>query len=502
LSKMSHELRTPLNSILALSRLLLDRTDGDLVAEQEKQVTFIRQAAGDLSALVNDLLDLAKIEAGKISVKPRECTVEEIFSGLRGMLKPLLANKALELVFEPPEDIPPLFTDDGKVAQILRNFLSNALKFTERGEIRVSARLGDDGQTVLFAVADTGVGISPEDQERIFDEYTQVETAQHGKPKGTGLGLPISRKLAEILGGRVGVQQSRLGVGSTFTLTIPVRYASPKAGDEHVVALTPNDITRHPVLVVEDDAATLLVYEKHLGSFGFEVIPALSIRAARQALQRMKPAAIVLDVLMPNENEDGWTFLAEVKAHAATRDIPIVVVSVLEERDKGMSLGAADYCVKPVEREWLLGKLRDLVRREPLEKILIIDDEDVARYILKSHLVDTRYTILEAADGAAGLRLAEAEQPGVILLDLIMPGMNGVEVLQRLKANPATRAIPVIIITSKALDEAERRFLSQQTLALLSKEASSREDTIEAVGEALRKAAELHGKKERTDHEG
>ncbi len=255
LSGMSHEFRTPLNSILALSRLLLDRADGDLTAEQEKQVTFIHQAAEGLSALVNDLLDLAKIEAGKIDVMPRGCTVEEIFGALRGMFKPLLANKALELVFESPEDIPPLFTDHGKVVQILRNFLSNALKFTERGEIRVSARLGDDGQTVLFAVADTGIGIAPEDQERIFDEYTQVETAQHGKPKGTGLGLPISRKLAEILGGRAGVQ-SRSGEGATFTVTIPMRYASPKAGDEHVVALTPSDINRHPVLVVEDDAAT------------------------------------------------------------------------------------------------------------------------------------------------------------------------------------------------------------------------------------------------------
>jgi len=499
LSNMSHEFRTPLNSIRALSRLLLDRADGDLTAEQEKQVTFIRQAADDFTALINDLLDLAKIESGKIDVRPRECTVEEIFSGLRGMFKPLLANKAPELVFEPPEDIPPLFTDYGKVVQILRNFLSNAIKFNERGEIRVSARPGDDGQTVLFAVADTGIGIAPEDQERIFDEYTQVETAQHGKAKGTGLGLPISRKLAEMLGGRVGVQSSP-GAGSTFTAAIPVRYAPPMAGDEHVAALTPGDITRHPVLVVEDDAATQLVYEKYLGS-EFEVFPAQSIRAARQALQSMKPAAIVLDILMPAEDEDGWTFLTEVKAHAATRDIPVIVISVLEDRDKGMSLGAEDYCVKPFEREWLLGKLHDLTRREPLEKVLIIDDEDGARYILKSHLAGTRYTVLEAADGAAGLRLAETEQPGVIFLDLIMPGMNGFEVLQRLKANPAARAIPVIISTSKALDEAERRSLNQQTLAVLSKEATSREDAIAAVREALRRAAELHGIKERSDHE-
>ena len=223
LSHISHELRTPLNSILALSRLLLDRASGELNAEQEKQVTFISRAAKDLDALVGGLLDLAKIEAGKIDVRPRECRVEEIFSGLRGMFKPLMADTAIELVFEPAGGIPPLFTDDGKVVQILRNLLTNALKFTERGVVRVSARLGEDGETVLFSVADSGVGIRSEDQERIFDEYAQVETPQGGRPKGTGLGLPISRKLAELLGGNVGVT-SVPGEGSTFTAAIPVRY--------------------------------------------------------------------------------------------------------------------------------------------------------------------------------------------------------------------------------------------------------------------------------------
>ncbi len=499
LSNMSHEFRTPLNSILALSRLLLDRTDGDLTLEQEKQVTFIHQAADAFSAQINDLLDLAKIEANKVNVKPREFMAEEIFSGLRGILKPLLADKSIELVFESMASLPPLFTDDAKLVQILRNFLSNAIKFTHQGEIRVSARPGDDGQTVLFSVADTGIGIAPEDHERIFDEYTQVETAQQGKPKGTGLGLPISRKLAELLGGHVTVQ-SRPGEGATFTITIPVRYAPAK--DEQVAALAPGDITRHPVLVVEDDAATQLVYQSYLKDSGFKVFPAQSIREARQTLQRMKPTAIVLDILMPDENEDGWSFLTEIKANPATRDIPVIVASLLEEQDKGLSLGAEDYCVKPIERNWLLGKLSDLARRAPLKKILIIDDEEVARYILKGHLAGTGYTSLEASDGTADLILAEAEQPDVIFLDLTMPGMDGFEVLQRLKANPATRAIPVIISTSKTLDETERRFLNQQALAVLSKAAPNREKALEAVQEALCKITELYRqKKEGANHE-
>jgi signal transduction histidine kinase/CheY-like chemotaxis protein len=496
LSNMSHEFRTPLNSTLALSRLLLDRVDGDLNAEQEKQVVFIRKAAEDLSALVSDLLDLAKIQAGRVEVRPDECMAEEIFSGLRGMLKPLLANKALELVFEPPEGVPPLFTDEGKVTQILRNFLSNAFKFTERGEIRVSARLSDDGRAVLFAVADTGIGIPPEDQHRIFDEYAQVETAQLGKPKGAGLGLAISRRLAELLGGRV-LLESRPGVGSTFTAAIPLRYAPAEA--EPAAALTP-DITRYSVLVVEDDAATQLLYEKYLQGSGFQVFPAHSIRSARQVMERVKPMAIVLDFLMPSETEDGWTFLTEIKRNDATREIPVIAVTVLEERDKGLALGVEDYCVKPVERKWLLDKLRNLTRRMPHEKVLIIDDEEVARYLFKGRLADTRYAVLEAADGAQGLRLAEAEQPSVIFLDLMMPGMSGFEVLQRLKDNRATRDIPVIICTAKVLDEADRRTLNQHVLAVLSKETRSLKAAVQTVHEALRQAAELHERKERNKY--
>jgi len=222
LSHMSHEFRTPLNSILAISRLLLERTDGELTPEQEKQVGFVRKAAQDLSALVADLLDLARIESGTLGVDARPCSAAEIFSGLRGMFKPL-ASAQVALVIEEPQGIPPLYTDESKVSQILRNFLANALKFTQRGEIRVSARLSADGGAAVFSVADSGIGIAPEDQARIFQEYFQVQGAQGGKAKGTGLGLAICRRLAQLLGGEVSVE-SRPGAGSTFSARIPLRY--------------------------------------------------------------------------------------------------------------------------------------------------------------------------------------------------------------------------------------------------------------------------------------
>src|SRR6266508_1980174 len=227
LSNMSHEFRTPLNSIIALSQLLLNRSDGELTEEQEKQVSFIRKGAGALLEMVSDLLDLAKIEAGKVEVHPAEFTVENLFSALRGVFRPMLTNKAVDLIFHEAGEIPPLSTDEGKVAQILRNFISNALKFTERGEVRVNARYNDDegSGTVTFTVSDTGVGIPPKDQEKIFEEFTQLENPAQSQFKGTGLGLPLCRKLAELLGGRIDLE-SRLGVGSKCSLTLPARYVT------------------------------------------------------------------------------------------------------------------------------------------------------------------------------------------------------------------------------------------------------------------------------------
>jgi len=220
LSNMSHEFRTPINSITALSQILLDRTDGELTGEQDKQVNFIGKAAKDLSELVNDLLDLAKIEAGKVVVRPDQFAISNLFSALRGMMKPLVVNPSVALVFEGPTDVPMIFTDEGKISQILSNFISNALKFTEQGEIRVSAGLDEGGTSVVFSVADTGMGIAAEDQERIFQKFSQMEGPIQKKVKGTGLGLPLSRKLAELLGGSVTVR-SQPGTGSTFLAIIP-----------------------------------------------------------------------------------------------------------------------------------------------------------------------------------------------------------------------------------------------------------------------------------------
>jgi signal transduction histidine kinase/CheY-like chemotaxis protein len=492
LSDMSHEFRTPLNSITGLARLLLDRTDGELTPEQEKQVSFIRRSANDLTELVNDLLDLAKVEAGKAAVRATAFDVATLFGALRGMLRPLLAqNSAISLVFDDPVNIPTLDTDESKVSQILRNFISNALKFTERGEVRVSAALGDD-DTIVFAVADTGIGIAREDQERIFEEFTQVEGPRQKQFKGSGLGLPLVKKLTGLLGGRVQLR-SELGVGSTFSVLLPRVYQGPKE-----VAFVPEvtvqvDPARRPVLVVEDNRETLFIYEKYLKGTGFQVVPARTLRAARGALAQFRPTAVILDVLL--EGENSWELLAELKQAEATRDIPVLVVTIVENESKALALGADAFCPKPLDRAWLLDKLRARVQEETPKKVLLIDDDEASLYLLKNLLASLCLDLIEATTGREGLRRAQQEQPQAIFLDLDLPDGSGFEVLASLRGDAATRAIPVLVNTARRLEEDDhRRLTAAGVVAVLSKERPSREAALAQLVEALRKAGlALHG---------
>jgi signal transduction histidine kinase/CheY-like chemotaxis protein len=363
LANMTHEFLTPLNSILALTRLLLERVDGDLSEEQEKQVTFIRQATQDLSELVTDLLDIAKVEAGKVTVRPTSFSVDDLFGTLRGLMRPLQTNDAVVLVFESGDSGVRLYTDEAKISQILRNYVSNALKFTEHGEVRVGARGMGDG-TILFEVVDTGIGIAPADQERLFHEFGQVPNRLQAKVRGTGLGLSLSKRLAELLGGSVGVR-SAAGAGSTFWVRVPM--TAP----------------------------------------GFEL-------------------------------EEGPPSKA-----ASLREAPIA---------------------------------------------LVVDDEQTARYLLRRTLTSIGCTVIEAANGEGGLRRALGDHPDVIFLDLRMPDMLGTEVLARLKRNPETATIPVIIATSQLIAAPERERLEAHAAAVLGKGRLGDDDGEDQIRQALRAA--------------
>jgi CheY-like chemotaxis protein/two-component sensor histidine kinase len=465
LSNMSHEFRTPLNSILALSRLLADHTDGELTFEQDKQVAFIRRAAEDLSELVNDLLDLAKVEAGKIVIRPAEFEVTNLLSALRGMLRPLLLNEHVNLIVQEPEGLPTLLSDEAKISQILRNFISNALKFTERGEVRVSAGLTEDGTRIVFAVADTGIGIAPEDQQRIFQEFAQVENPIQKRVRGTGLGLPLSKKLAELLGGTIYLE-SQPGVGSTFYLNLPLGYFEPKSpyATPESEVLNPSRI---PVLVIEDNPQDILLYERFLAESDYQLLVAENPRRARDLLKSAQPQVIVLDVML--QQEAMWGFLAELKTDAATKHIPVLVVSTQDDRQKGVGLGADGYAVKPIERIWLLERLAALVHRQHYPTILLIEDEEAYRYVLRRYLSNAPYEIAEAANASEGLRLARQLRPQLILLDLQLPDFSGAELLSLLRTDELTRDIPVVVVTSKRLEMHEYEPLRHQTLAILTK---------------------------------
>jgi signal transduction histidine kinase/CheY-like chemotaxis protein len=482
LSNMSHELRTPLNSILALSRLLLDRTDGDLTEEQAKQVTFIRNNAQDLSELVNDLLDLGKVEAGRTTVTPNDMDVQNLFGGLRGMFRPLQTNPLVNLVFEESSDIPVIFTDEGKVSQILRNFISNALKFTEEGEVRVSAAYDDEAGEITFEVRDTGIGIAPEDQERIFEEFGQIDSPIQRKVKGTGLGLPLSKRLVHLLGGRIAVT-SAPGAGSTFSLTLPAAYAGTL---ESADARYQPDVTRRSVVVLDADWNTALLYEKYLKGTGFQVLPARTLAEARRRIEETRPVAAVIDVQAPGG--EPWELLVHLKRNEAARGIRIFAIAPPEQRQRATALGADDVFTKPVDRKRLLEAVRGAAAGRDEPYVLIVDDDAVSRYLLRELLTDTRYRILEAASGEEGLQIASERIPRIILLDLVMPGMSGSEVLDALSANDATRAIPVIIVTSKALEADERAALSQRAVAILSKDTPSRQEAVARMREALTNA--------------
>ena len=476
LSNMSHEFRTPLNSMRALCRLLLTHADGPLAPEQETQVKFIAKAADDLTELVNDLLDLAKIEAGKTEVRPVRFEVAELFSALRGMLRPLLVTDTVDLVFEEPHSLPAMHTDESKVSQILRNFVSNALKFTERGSVAVRARLTEDAQCVVFCVTDTGIGIASEDQAAIFEEFVQVANPLQRKVKGTGLGLPLCRQLAGLVGGEVGVE-SRPAEGSTFWARIPVRYRAETAAGLAELE-TPEPPEQGPwVLVIEDEEASRMLIDKYLKGTRFHPVAVSTLAAAREILKSHRPDAVLLDILLPGEEQQTWRWLSEAKS----RDdpLPVIVLTQSDDPRKALSLGADAYFAKPVAREELLAALGRLTLSGADRVALIIDDDDASRYVIRRSL-RRPMRFEEARDGQSGIAAASRVRPDVIFLDLAMPGMRGEDVLDHLKADPATAEIPVVVVTSLEIDAPLRERL-KDACAILHK----RELSVESLARAM-----------------
>jgi signal transduction histidine kinase/DNA-binding response OmpR family regulator len=473
ISNMTHEFRTPVNSILALTGLLAERLH--LPADSKDEVFYIRKSAQQLSELVDDLLDIAKVEAGKIEVRPAPFEVPALFGALRGMLRPLLVNQALTLTFDVQPDLPPMFSDENKVSQILRNFISNALKYTERGEIIVSARATPKRDAIEFAVADTGIGIPEADIDRVFEEFVQIDNPLQRRSKGTGLGLPLSKRLTELLGGTISVK-SILGVGSTFSVAIPIVHR-----DAMQTPVTPIQPGRTGVLIVEDSDEDLLLYERALTSTRFQAIPARSVPAALAALDVVKPAAIVLDIHV--HGNDIWDFLARLKREDATARIPIIVASTIDDKQKGFALGADAYGVKPLDRGWLLETLEGLCPSGTAVRVLSVDDEEAARFIIREMLNDRHFEIIEAGSGQEALLRLDESRPDVVLLDLRLTDMTGFDVYERLRRTSAGAKVPVVMVTSQRLTENDRRRIGD--IAVIPKDKLTRDALVSAIHAAV-----------------
>jgi len=465
LSNVSHEFRTPLNSIISLARMLMDKMDGDLTREQEKQVQYIESSARDLQEMVNDLLDLAKVEAGKIRIRTKVFEVQDLFSALKGMLKPLLAdNTAVELNFDEPIGIAPLRTDEGKVSQIVRNLISNALKFTPDGRVTVCAKPAPNNR-VIFEVADTGIGIPPEYHETIFQEFSQVENPLQERHRGTGLGLPLCRNLALLLGGRLWLE-SELGKGSKFFVEIPMVYVGEAAQTEGADLLPSPEFHRTPVLIVEDNPETASLFESYLRNSEFQPIIANDLQQAEAWMARHTPAVLLSDIYFGEDT--AWEFIRQVRRNLP--HLPLILTSAYDLGQRALAEGANLFLLKPVEQDQILQELRRLTSQTGTRRLLLVDDNEVSRYILRELLDRPWLDLSEAKNGTEALALIRGNAPHAVILDLLMPDMSGMEVLRTLRSRSETETLPVLIYTSKVLTEDERSQIEALRAKIVRKE--------------------------------
>jgi signal transduction histidine kinase/CheY-like chemotaxis protein len=484
LANMSHELRTPMNAIIGFTRLVLRKAADVLPAKQQENLGKVEMSANQLLRLINDILDLSKIEAGKMSVSIMPFNLPSLVDACFATVEPMVKKEGVRMVKELPQDLPELVTDQDKLKQIVINLLSNALKFTEEGEVKLSAALEDSN--LKIAVSDTGIGIPSDALKYIFDEFRQVDGSSTRKHGGTGLGLSITKKLVHLLGGTIDVSSVE-GEGSTFTVTLPLgrREEVP----EEAVRLdleTPSRAQmkgKKVVLAIDDDPNVLILLRENLEEEGYYVVGALSGEEGVRKAKEIQPLAITLDILMPHK--DGWEVLNGLKADPATRDIPIIVLSIIDNRELGFSLGASDYLVKPIEKGTILAALQRATR-VATNHVLVVDDEPAAVDLITQLLQEEGYQVRGVYSGEEALRSLEAEVPDIILLDLLMPGMDGFEVIQRLKANQDWKDIPIVVVTAKDLTESDWEFLRQRVNKIIRKSGLDQQTLVGEIQGLLR----------------
>jgi PAS domain S-box-containing protein len=478
LANMSHELRTPLNSIIGFARVILKGIDGPITELQQQDLTAIFNSGQHLLGLINDILDLSRIEAGKMELTFDDVNIGDLITSVMSTAVGLVKDKSIQLKADLAPDLPLVRADAMRIRQVLINFLSNAAKFTEEGEIIVRASLDktDKGQPeITVNVIDTGPGIAEEDQVKLFQPFSQVDASLTRKVGGSGLGLSICHHLIQMHNGQIGVH-SAPGKGSTFYFSIPVG-ARPKEESQE---------SERIILAIDDDPQIISLYERYLQPKGFTVIGLSDPAKAKERAKQLKPFAITLDIMMPGY--DGWQVLTDLKSSAETREIPVVVCSIVEDEEKGFSLGAADYLVKPILEEDLLSALDRLNGDGSIREVLVIDDDPNDLRLLGKMITEQgRYKAVLAEGGPAGWNSIKAKLPHAIVLDLFMPEMDGFTILEQLRKDEKFRSIPVIVITGADLTNEQQKQLDDLGQRLLQKSSLKEKELISTIENTLQR---------------
>ena len=477
LANMSHELRTPLNAIIGFAEILRDEIIGPIRPDQKELVVDIHTSGRHLLNMINDILDLSKIEAGTMDLDFETFSIVDTMEEVNTVVNALASKKRIHLIQEFDRDIT-VTADKTKFKQILYNLLANGVKFTNEGG-RVTTKLEISENSLLVRVIDTGVGITPEDQEMLFQAFTQVDTSKARAHEGTGLGLALTKRLVELHGGEIWVE-STVGEGSTFSFTLPIqRHAtsSPAPTPSNL----PSTADNRTILVAEDNEQAAHLLGIYLMEAGYRVEYTTDGEAAIAKAAEIKPFAITLDIMLPKK--DGWQVLRALKANPDLQSIPVIIVSITEERQLGFGLGAVDHLVKPIDKSALLASLRSLhlPEQDGGVRILIVDDDPQAIRLLSAILESEGYDVLEAYGGQEGIDLAIAEAPTLIILDLAMPEVDGFQVVKRLAEHPSACDIPIVICTAMDLSDEEKDRLNGQIQSVIEKSGNVRQKLLDAI---------------------
>jgi PAS domain S-box-containing protein len=475
LSNMSHELRTPLNSIMALSNVLIQRSKNKLSNEENSYLEIIERNGRNLLKLINDILDLSKIEAGKVEISLKQTNIATLLENVHENLRPLATKKGLDFTIQVQDNIPLVETDEARLQQVLTNIIGNALKFTEKGQVSINTETVND--CINISISDTGIGIPKSDLPHIFDKFRQVDGTSSRTYEGTGLGLSIVFEQVNIIGGKINVE-SEIGKGSVFTISIPIKWKGEftnRFNEEFHPSILVSD--KKTILVVDDDPHAVNEISSFLEDIGYNAIGTTMATDAVRLAEKYRPFAITLDVIMPEL--DGWEILQRLKKNPNTKDIAVIIVSVSSDKETGIALGAVGHITKPVEKASLLDEIRRL-HSNPYE-VMIVDDNEIDLEVTSDILQTEGLKVIKANGGKHCIELITKNIPDILILDLMMPETDGFQVLDFVRSREDTKNIPVIIVTAKDITNDDKLVLSGKVSSILHKNETRTNEVMKEI---------------------